>query len=340
MTLGAYLEEWLAEMRPTLSPSGWTNYRTLLRRYVIPRIGRVRLVDLKPATLSRLYGDLLESGGTCYVKNEKGRRVKDAGGAWVTKPRPLSPTTVRLVHRVVFHALSDAVQSGVLPVNPAIRARQPKARRAEVSVWQPADARRFLAAARGDRLYAMYLLALTAGLRRGELAGLRWSDVDLDREAIAIRVQRTTDADSKVVEKEPKGTSRRVVQVGPDVVAALRSHRTAQLAERLAAGPAWTDSGRVFVDEAGKPYHPGRLVRLFRRLCEQVGAPPIRLHDLRHTCATVLLVGGTHPKVVQERLGHASITITMDTYSHVVDGLQREAASVIESLLLHAGSSQ
>jgi integrase len=197
--------------------------------------------------------------------------------------------------------------------------------------WSASEARAFLTGMADDRLAALWVVALNSGMRRGELAGLRWVDVDLDGGTIAVTQQRTT-AHYKVVVAEPKARSRRVIPVDAAVVESLRAHRRRQLEERLLAGPAWTDSRYVFVDELGVPYHPGRLSELFGRSCRAVGVPPIRLHDLRHTMATAALQAGIHPKVVQERLGHSSIAITLDSYSHVAPTLQREAADKLGQL--------
>lgn len=194
-------------------------------------------------------------------------------------------------------------------------------------------ARRFLAAVAGDRLEALWRLELSTGLRRAEAAGLRWSDVELDAGALSVRVQRTTDGYA-VVEREPKtGAGRRLVPLDADVVAALRAWRKRQIEERLAYGPTYEDTGLVFTREDGAGYHPQRLSVMFRRLCEQAGVEAIRFHDLRHTAATLALEAGIHPKVVQERLGHASVQITLDTYSHVQPTIARDAAERIGSYL-------
>jgi integrase len=177
-------------------------------------------------------------------------------------------------------------------------------------------------------------------MRRGELAGLRWSDVDLDRATLSIVSQRTTDADWKVVTKEPKGSSGRVIDLGPQTVAALRARRKQSVAERLQWGAAYVDSGLVFTREDGSGYHPTRMADLFQRLAKAAGVPVIRLHDARHSCATLGLDAGIHPKVVQQLLGHASWSTTMDLYSHRVERLQREATGRIESALFAGGDAE
>jgi integrase len=313
-TLAEFLEQWLEAVKASLEPAGYTNYRNCLTLYVLPRLGHVQLATLTPLTLSTLYADLLRAGGR--------------GG------RPLSNTTVRLVHGVVRKALNDAVLWGLLAKNPALRAAVPKRRRPVLTVWTPEQASAFLAATASDRMQACWLLALSTGMRRGELAGLSWSDLDLERGRLQVTTQRTTDSDYQVVTKEPKASSRRAVALAAHTVAALRRHSAVLARERLAAGTAWTDSGLVFVDELGRGLHPQRLTDLFQQASDAAGLPRIRLHDLRHTSATLALVAGVHPKIVQERLGHATISMTMDTYSHVLAGMQHEAAAQVEALLV------
>lgn len=312
-TLTAYLDEWLIGIRPTLAASAWTNYRSLIDLYVRPRIGQLQLAALTGSTLTKLYAELLAGGGK--------------------SGKPLSPTTVRLVHRVLSKALEDAVEARLLAANPSRHGKVPKRRRVEMKTWTGEEATAFLAAATDDRLYACWLLALVCGLRRGELAGLRWSDVDLERATLSVVEQRTTDADWHVVIKEPKGTSRRTIDLGPHAVAALRNHRERTLGEQREWGAGWIDSGLVFIREDGSPYHPTRISDIFQKRAKVVGVPVIRLHDARHSCATLALSAGIHPKVVQQLLGHASWSTTMDLYTHRVERLQKDASGRIESVL-------
>nr|MBA2555029.1 Arm DNA-binding domain-containing protein [Geodermatophilaceae bacterium] len=199
--LADYLAEWLTGMRITLAVAAWTNYRSVLNLYVTPRIGQLRLTALTGPALTALYADLLDHGGQ--------------------KGRSLSPTTVRLVHRVLTKALNDAVEARILAVNPAQRAKVPARHRIEMRTWTAAQAAAFLQATAEDRLYAAWVLALVCGLRRGELAGLRWADVDLDQRTLGVVSQRTTDADWNVITKAPKGTSRRTIVLGDAAIAAL-----------------------------------------------------------------------------------------------------------------------
>jgi len=311
MTLNEFVATWLDAVKPELAETGWANYRSLMQKYVLPRIGQVRLVDLTPQRIQALYGELLERG-------------KRDGS-------PLSARSVLQVHKTLHRALGDAVRWRLLVRNPATGVRGPRFEAKEMTAWSVEECRRFLDRTSDDRLSALWLLALNSGMRRGELAGLRWQDVDLDAGTLAVTQQRTT-ADYRVVVAEPKARSRRVITLDASVIDALRAHRRRQLEERLAAGPGWADSEYVIVDEVGRPYHPQRLRLLFERACREAEVPPIRLHDLRHTMATTALRAGIHPKVVQERLGHSSIALTLDTYSHVTPTLQRAAAETLGEL--------
>jgi integrase len=313
-TVGEYLEDWLTAVRPSLRSSTATSYEHTLRKWVIPRIGHLRLGALTSAKLSALYGELLKSG-----------RHNGKGG--------LSARSVAYTHRIVTHALKDAVFWGLLTRNPAAHVDPPRVARPEMKVWAQPEVQRFLASVVDDRLYALWAVLLATGLRRGEALGLRWDDVDLDRRRLSIQ-RAVTVVDYKIVVSEPKtARGRRSVSIDATTAAVLVAHRKRQLEERLAWGPAWQDSGYVFTTEDGRVLHPQRVTQVFKRLVSEAGLPPIRLHDLRHTAATLALTAGIHPKVVSERLGHATIGITLDTYSHVGEGLQEEAATRMAGLI-------
>lgn len=310
--MAAYLDGWLDAVTPSLATTASSNYALLLRSYVVPHVGQHKLTSLHPEHLVSTYRLLLHGGGR--------------GG------RPLSATTVRTVHRILSKALADAVRDGLLGRNPATNVPLPKAVRPDLPIWSRAQVAAFLPVAAEDRLNAAWLMALLCGLRRGELAGLRWRDVDLERRSIRVTSQRTTDAARQVVTKEPKGTSRRTIDLGPLLVAALEAHLLQSEAERCTAGLGYEESGLVFVQLDGSGYHPDRLRRLFQAVARRAGVPVIRLHDARHSCATLALDAGLHPKVVQQLLGHSSWGVTMDLYSHRVERLQRDASTRIEGL--------
>ena len=319
-TVGEYLEDWLTAVRPSLRSSTATSYEHTLRKWVVPRIGHLRLGALSSAKLSALYGELLRSG-----------RHDGKGG--------LSARSVAYTHRIVTHALKDAVSWGLLARNPAAHVDPPRVARPEMQVWTQKEVQRFLASVADDRLYALWTVLLATGLRRGEALGLRWDDVDLDRRRLSIQ-RAVTVVDYEIVVSEPKtARGRRSVSIDPTTAAVLVAHRKRQIEERLAWGPAWQDSRYVFTTEDGRVLHPQRVTQVFKRLASEAGLPPIRLHGLRHTAATLALTAGIHPKVVSERLGHATVGITLDTYSHVGEGLQEEAATRVAGLIFGTDES-
>ncbi len=318
LTVGAFLEQWLVGLRPSLKPTTAKSYGDVVKWHVQPRLGAIRLSELNALHLQGLYADLYANG-----------KARGKGG--------LSARTVQYVHRILGHALRDAVAWGLIVKSPAALVKPPRVVQRDVQAWTPDQARRFLELVDGDRLYTMWVVFLSTGLRRSEVAGLRWSDVNLDAGMLAVRQTRVS-VGWQVHTSDPKTrSSRRTVSLDARVVAVLRAHRRRQLEERLAWGEAWVESGYVFCVENGEPIHPEDISTAFERLVKQLGLPEVRLHDLRHTSATLALAAGIHPKVVSERLGHSSIAITLDLYSHVIPGLQEEAAEKLGELILGDG---
>lgn len=321
-TLAVYLDEWLDRRRAQLRPSTAHSYRQLVRAYLVPALGDLRLDELDRRLLETTYARLLDHGGMCG--------------------RSLSPTTVRYCHAVLRRALEDARLDGLLATNPADAARPPRHDPDEdevdddLRVWTGAQAATFLAHVDAHPWRGLWHLALGTGARRGELLGLRWTDVDLDAGQVRIRRSLT------VVDGTPRllgtKTSRsRVVQVGSSVVAALRAHGREQVRQRRDA-EVWQDRwGLVFTEAAGTNLPPMHVTLAFRRLVRQAPVPVIRLHDLRHTHASLLLADGVPIKVVSERLGHATIAMTMDVYGHLLPGMDAEAADRFDRLVHDPG---
>jgi integrase len=314
-TVADYLRgQWLPVVQTRLRPGTWVEYRRKAETHLIPAIGQVPLQQLTTAMLNALYKQLL-AGGT-------GTR------------------TVQYVHATIRKALNDAVRWGLLVRNPAHYAAVPRPRRAEMRTWTADQLRWFLADVRGDRLYAAWRLAALTGMRRGEVLGLRWADLDLDAGWLSVRKTLVV-VDNHPQVSEPKtARGRRRVALDPDTIAALRGHHAAQAAERLAAGPAWAHTDLVFSRHDGAPLHPEYVRRQFDRLLRRHELPRIRLHDLRHTHATLALQTGVHPKVVSERLGHATVAMTLDVYSHVIPALQQDAAATLADLVTGAAVAE
>lgn len=249
---------------------------------------------------------------------------------------PLSERTRLHIHVTLNAALNAAVDEGLIAINPATRAKAPRPQRREVGelhTWTDAELRTFLAATSADRLALLWRLLAATGMRRGEALGLKWSDLDLGAARVSIQRARVT-VGYEVREQPPKtAQSRRAVPLDAGTVAALRAWKKQQTAERLEWGPAWVGTGWVFTREDGEPLHPDRVTKLFGEAVAGAKVPRIRLHDLRHTCATLALAAGLHPKVVQERLGHATISQTLDTYSHTTPTLHEDAAAKLGAIM-------
>jgi integrase len=315
--LGDFLEDrWLPGIKGTVRPSTLSSYRLHVRAYIIPRLGSVQLQRLDGGAINAFYASLAEDG-----------RSDGNGG--------LAPASVRRVHATLHRALKDAVRWDMLTRNPADAADPPKVRAnsaPEMTTWTADELGRFLDSIADDPLYALWHTLASTGMRRGEALGLRRIDLDLDAGRASIRRALIT-IDYELHVSTPKTGKGRKIALDPRTVEALKAHRRRQVAEQLAMGEHYQDAGLVFARPDGTPIHPDRASKLFNGLVARSGLPRIRLHDLRHTHATIALRAGIHPKVVSERLGHASIVITLDTYSHAIPAMQSEAAETIAALV-------
>src|SRR5215218_10731316 len=291
-----------------LRPSTLARYESHVRCAIGPSLGGLPLQAVMPTHLNSLYSDLRAAGR--------------------------APKTIRNVHGVLSKALADAERWGLVSRNAARLADVPAVARPKLRVWSPQQTWAFLRAVASDRLFAAWLLAATTGMRRGELLGLRWADVDLDVGVLRITQARVR-AGNQVVAGEPKtARGRRTIALDPATVAALRQHRKRQAEERLLAGPRYADSGLVFTMPDGSPIHPNRFGLWFRRRTRTAGLPAIRLHDMRHSYATAGLAAGVPPKVMSERLGHATVAFTLDTYTSALPAMDKSAADVVAGLIL------
>jgi integrase len=309
-TVGEYLKTWL-QAKHSLKPTTVSLYADLTRNYLVPHLGDVRLLDLRAHHLDRMYQatSLGKSG------------------------RPLSTTTIRRIHGVLRSALNTAVKRRLIPYNPANHIELAPENHRRAKPWTAEQCQEFLARTADDRLMDLYWLMIVTGMRRGETVGLRWEDVDLNDECFVV-IQQITDVNGRSVVSTPKTKrGQRLVQLDPDTVTMLRRHKEAQDLERSAWGPAWNDAGLVFTREDGRALRPEYATRHFQDLVKQVGLPPIRLHDLRHTSASLALAAGVDLKVVSERLGHSQLAITADLYTHVNRRLGKAAAQRIADVL-------
>ncbi|MCL4464416.1 MAG: site-specific integrase [Chloroflexi bacterium] len=318
MTVGEFLDRWLQDYASAKAPKTFQRYSEIVKNQILPHLGNTHLAKLTPSHIVRLLAILHQSE----------RRDRRQG--------PLSPQTILHVYRTLHAALECAVKWQLLPRNPADGVDVPSVPRKEMKTFTIEQAQTFLEASvrEGAKWQAYFHLAVTAGLRSGELKGLRWQDVSLDAGSIAVQqnVQRVPGVGR--VTRQPKTQSgRRPIALDVDTVALLRRYRAEQNAYRLQMGPLWQDHGLVFPSEVGTPLEDKRIRVVFFRVCDRAGLPRIRPYDLRHTSASLLLASGVHPKVVAERLGHSNVTLTLTTYSHVLPTLQQDAADTLGALL-------
>jgi integrase len=320
-TLAGFLEQtWLPAIKHTIRPSTHESYARNVRLHLAGRpIGKRQLQRLDGAALSALYAELL---------------------AGDDQHRPLSSRSVYYVHTIVHRALKDAVKWRAVVRNVADDADPPEqSSPPEMRTWRPAEVRAFLAGTADDRLHAAFVVLLSTGMRWGELLGLRWSDVDLDAGELSIRrtlitvdVQRKGDPGYAWSEPKTK-KGRRTIALDSGCVRALREHRRRQAAERLAFGPGYTDDDLVICQADGRPIHPKTFSYYWDRAVRRLGMPRLTVHGARHTWATLALQAGISPRVVQERIGHAHVSITLGTYSHVDLAMQADAAARVAALV-------
>jgi integrase len=308
-TLSQYLSYWLENnVKGSIRPRSYERYEAIVRLHLVPLLGKVKLQALTPQ----------------HVQSLKSKKLKEG----------LSPTTVSAIQGVLHKALSDAVKMGLIARNVCDAVSPPREQHKEIHPLTADQARKLLEAAKGHSQEALFVLALATGMRRGELLGLKWQDINFAEGTLQVRrilsrvpTQMREEVGDLYMEAEPKTkSSRRNIALAAFAVEALKQHRIRQEEAKRKAGDAWEDHDYVFCTPMGKHLNPGHgvLVQL-KILLKKAGLPEIRFHDLRHSAATLLLSSGVHPKVVQEILGHSQISMTMDIYSHVLPTMQRDA---------------
>lgn len=311
-TVAELMRLWLDTVAaPKVRVTTLRQYRASVETHIVPGIGDVRVQDLTTIGITQWYRSLTAAG--------------------------VGNSALLQVHQRLRQALDAAVDWGIVAVNPALRATRPAVRHERFAVWTPEEGARFLAATAGSRHHSLYVLALATGMRVGELSGLRWQDVDLERRTLGVRQQVIYVGGQGFVVSEPKSEAgRRTIALPEEAVVALRRQRVRQNEERLAA-PDWRHGDLVFARPNGDPVYGQKLRLAFDADVARAGVPAIRMHDMRHTHATWLLQAGVPVKVVSERLGHASITMTLGTYAHVLPGMQERAADVVQDVLTGLG---
>ncbi len=315
-TLAQWLDTWMEEYKkPSLRPTTYEGYNFIIKTHITPAtIGNIQLRHIQPSDLQRFYNAKLESG-----------RADGKGG--------LSPRMIRYIHAILHGALKQAVREGLVIRNVTEAVTLPRHQRKEFTPLTQEQVIKFLNSIKNDKFYPAILLDLGSGLRLGELLALRWQDVDLKNAVIRVR-QSLASVKGQWLFQEPKSEkSRRSIPIPKDIITELKAHKARQNQEKLLAGTAYQDHDLVFAMPDGNPLKVRSFQEHFEKLLSNAGMPRVRFHDLRHTYATLLLEAGEHPKVVQELLGHSQITMTLDTYSHVLPELKQAAAAKLGNIL-------
>jgi integrase len=315
-SVGEYLCDWLAHVRGRVRRVTYEGYEDAIGHHVLPQLGAVALAELTPLQLQRLYSDLLNGGET---------RPQLAGG------------TVRNLHRILHQAFGQAVRWQLLGANPAAGAQPPRSKRSERIAVGPETAQRLLDATAETAYELPCALALASGMRRGEILALRWSDLSPDYSQLQV-VRTLQPTRQGLIYEEPKSARSRRTILLPDFIRPYLVRQRADQERRRQAVELWEENGLVIDRGNGMPRNPDTLSAGWSRYVRSLGLPGVRFHDLRHAHATLLLLQGVHPKVVSERLGHASIGITLDTYSHVLPSLQSQAVEAFDQLFPTPGS--
>ena len=300
LTVGAFLEQWLEEKERTIKATTLHEYQVCVRKYIVPRVGRERLDKLTPMRVQRLISEIADAS--------KGKGVATANKCRI----------------VLQSAYKQAIRWKLVSVNPVEAVDPLPTVKRDMKLWTPQEAARFLDTARPHRLYALFYLAMSTGMRRGELLGLRWGDVEGDTITIKQNLVKVGQTVKLQTPKTAKGYRR--IPVTADVIDALEHHRALQRSEAALMGEAWHDSGLVFITETGEHLHPDTLKGHRNRLMDSAGVPRVKLHDLRHLHASIAIRNGTDPKVLADRLGHARASFTLDTYTHLFDEQRAKAA--------------
>lgn len=315
-TVSEFLKRWLVHVKPSVSSKTHERYTELCELNIKPLLGDVILNKLKTERIDNALSIALVSG-----------RVDGKGG--------LSPTTVRHIRRVLVMALGQAVTWELLPRNPATTSKAPKLVKKPMKAFDANQTAMLLQAVEGKRLHIPVLLAVMCGMRRGEIAALRWKHVDFEGSRMFV-IESAEQTNKETRYKEPKSGKGRVVDLPASVTKALQTHRAKQAENLLLLGIRLTDDNFIVADHEGKPFQPRSFTDAWQDLIRGLDLPRIRFHDLRHTHATQLLAAGVHPKIASERLGHSTIGITLDLYSHVMPGMQANAAAQIDAMISNA----
>ncbi len=316
MTVKEWLDKWLKGRKPHLAENSWRTYEMMKRCHIVPILGNVKLKDLTTRQIQDLINEKMVNG-----------RIKGEGG--------LSPRTVIYIYTTLHAALNQAVKEKILPYNVAEPVEVPKQKKKEIKPYDKDQVNKLLNTAKNTFYYTPLFLELSTGLRRGELIGLKWRDLNFENQILFIKRQLIRTQEDGLIFKDPKTEdSVREIKLNDKVIAELKSHKIKQNENKLYMGEKYQDHNLLFCQENGKPLNPRNFMKGFKDIIKKAGLPDIRFHDLRHGFATLSLENGVPAKTIQDILGHSTISTTLDTYSHVTEEMQEDAANIIGQILL------
>jgi integrase len=307
-TVKQFLSEWIIAVTPNLAPTSARDYASYINRHINPYLGKIKLSELRPDHVQTFYNRLSQKGCT--------------------------QSTIRIVHAVLHKSLNQAVRWGLIGRNPASLVEKPKPKKKEMKTWNNLQVMSFLSVIQDPKYQALFYLAVTTGMRQGELLGLMWEDLDWITGYIQVKrqLQRITGY-GKVLRKPKTASGQRMIVLGQTALDMLKENKENQFKLKNFAGEKWEENDFIFTSNKGTGIEPRRMYLMFKKYSAKANLPSIRLHDLRHTAATLMLQENVHPKIVQERLGHSDITLTLNTYSHVTPVMQSDVAEKLDILL-------
>lgn len=308
VSLSKFLDEWLVVAKTSVRPNTYQQYSQVVHQHINPVLGYIVLKDLRPDQVQSLYTNKLANG--------------------------VSPNTTRMIHAVIHRALNHALKLGLVYRNVADSVTRPKVVRKEMKTLNDYQVRQLIQVAESEQMRLLLWVAVVTGLRQGELLGLKWSDLDWTSRRIQVQRQVQRRKGDGLVFCEPKSASgRRVIVLGKSTIEKLREYNNNQLKESILLGEKWQDHDLIFPSPIGTPLDPSNVLKAYKDCLKRAGLPNLRFHDLRHSAATLMLQQGVNPKIVSERLGHSDISLTLNTYSHVLPPMQEEAAEKMDDLL-------
>lgn len=340
MTLGEWLDIWQRDYLNSVKPFTVLTYSQQIKNHIKPALGAIKLEALNAHTIQNFYNTLVKEGMLVPKHGDDGKAIRINGKIVYEKTAPLSPKTIKNIHGVLHKALQQAVRLGYIRFNPADACELPRVERKEIKPLDSDEISAFLKAVHGNRFETILLVTLFTGMRRGEVCGLTWDCVDLDKGTILVnkQLQNVPGHPGEYRLISTKNGKGRTIVPAPTVIELLRKHRTQQNLDRLRAGSAWNDNGFVFCNEIGERISPHTVYDNYKKIVASIGLPEARLHDLRHSYAVAALQAGDDIKTVQGNLGHHTASFTLDVYGHVTEQMKQASAARMEAFIKSVSS--